>query len=182
VTTTQTADPRARRRSALDRPAGRTGTRPAPQRVPELAPLCLDELRAFRQELITEEARVSYWRRLVHARLDLAGGDESSMGRLRGVLTDHQRSSQRLAMQTLDGHLDLPPLPDLTVLWESQPTEDDDAIMVRLAAAERELSDYRRGLHERLDAATGELIARYRDEPALALRALPLPRTQVGVA
>ncbi len=98
------------------------------------------------------------------------------------MLTDHQRSSQRLAMQTLDGHLDLPPLPDLTVLWESQPREDDDAIMVRLAAAERELSDYRRGLHERLDAATGELIARYRDEPALALRALPLPRTQVGVA
>ena len=105
------------------------------------------------------------------------------MGRLRGVLTDHQRSSQRLAMQTLDGHLELPPLPDLTVLWESQPQDADDDLLVRLAAAERQLSDYRRGLHERLDAATGELIARYRDEPTLALRALPLPRDhQVGVA
>ena len=53
----------------------------------------------------------------------------------------------------------------------------------RLADAEHELSAYRRGLHERLDAATGELIARYREEPSLALRALPLPPdSEAGVA
>ena len=57
------------------------------------------------------------------------------------------------------------------------------ATLARLADAEHQLSAYRRGLHERLDAATGELIARYREEPALALRALPLPRGErVGVA
>jgi hypothetical protein len=47
-------------------------------------------------------------------------------------------------------------------------------MITRLTDAEKELSTYRRSLHERLDAATGELISRYRDEPALALQALPL--------
>ena len=53
----------------------------------------------------------------------------------------------------------------------------DDALLVRLAAAEAELSAYRRSLHERLDDATSELIARYREEPALSLCALPLRGT-----
>ena len=73
---------------------------------------------------------------------------------------------------------ELPPLPDLTALWEtvaaSDGTTDDGVVLNRLAAAEAELSAYRRSLHERLDDATSELIARYRDEPALALRALPV--------
>ena len=72
----------------------------------------------------------------------------------------------------------LPPLPDLAVLWETvaaaDGTADEHAVLTRLAAAEAELSAYRRSLHERLDDATSELIARYRDEPALALRALPV--------
>jgi hypothetical protein len=76
----------------------------------------------------------------------------------------------------------VPPLPDLTVLWESGAAGNaadgaDDEIVVRLAAAEVELSAYRRALHERLDDATSELIARYREQPALALCALPLPPT-----
>ena len=58
----------------------------------------------------------------------------------------------------------------------SLPDHVDDlmGMVTRLRDAERELSAYRRSLHERLDAATGELISRYRDEPALALKALPL--------
>ena len=139
--------------------------------------MTLDQLRAYRQELITEESRVSYWRRILQARLDLAIGDESSLGRLRGVLTEHQKSSRRLAVHTLHGQDGAPPLPDLAVLWESGPgPEGDDALLERLAAAETELSAYRRGLHERLDAATGELISRYRDHPTLALHALPRRR------
>ena len=50
-------------------------------------------------------------------------------------------------------------------------------LLTRLANAEHELSAYRRSLHARLDAATGELISRYREEPSLALYALPRPRT-----
>ena len=53
------------------------------------------------------------------------------------------------------------------------PCAADDGMVVRLAAAEVELSAYRRALHERLDDATSELIARYREKPALALCALP---------
>ena len=149
--------------------------------------MALDELRAYRQELITEESRVSYWRRILQARLDVAVSDPSSLGRLRTVLSEHQRSSRRLAMRPVDAHVELPPLPDLTVLWETQSDDLDDqqdtAMVTRLVAAERELSTYRRSLHERLDAATGELISRYRDEPSLAMHALPLPRrAEYGVA
>jgi hypothetical protein len=176
VTTTHAADPRARRRTAA---GGQPPRRPA-QRAPELAPLALDELRAYRQELITEEARVSYWRRLVQARLDLAVDDETALGRLRTVLTDQQRASRRLAVQPVDGHVEMPPVPDLAVLWEREGCAE---VASRLADAEHELSAYRRGLHERLDAATGELIARYREEPSLALRALPMPPdAEAGVA
>ena len=59
----------------------------------------------------------------------------------------------------------------------------DTTLLPRLADAEHQLSAYRRSLHERLDAATGELISRYRDEPSLAMQSLPLPRTRAkGVA
>jgi hypothetical protein len=44
-----------------------------------------------------------------------------------------------------------------------------------LSFAELQLSAYRAALHRRLSGATTELIARYREEPRLALIALPLP-------
>jgi hypothetical protein len=75
----------------------------------------------------------------------------------------------------------LAPLPDLTALWETEGSDDVETL-TRLAAAEAELSAYRRSLHERLDDATSELIARYREEPGLALRALPLRRSSSGAA
>ena len=180
VTTSQsTAAPS---RAAADRAPGASVRRTA-RRAPELAPLALEELRAYRQELITEESRVSYWRRILQARLDLALDDERSLGRLRGVLSEHQEHSRRLASQTFDGDVDTPPLPDLAVLWQTQAGADDTTLLPRLADAEHQLSAYRRSLHERLDAATGELISRYRDEPSLAMQSLPLPRTpQRGVA
>jgi hypothetical protein len=156
---------------------GRSSDRPAPRRTPELAHLSLDDLRGYRRELVSEEARISYWRRILQARLDLAidGSDRHALARLRGVLHAHADSSRRLALLPLAGSDDVPPLPDLTVLWETPAdgTGTDCALLTRLADAEHQLSSYRRSLHERLDAATGELIARYHDEPALALRALP---------
>lgn len=138
--------------------------------------MALDDLRAYRRELIQEESRLSYWRRLLHARLDLASRDAHSLDRVRGVLSEHQTNSRRLALTPMGDHGEAPPLPDLAALWESEPGDDDEALLTRLATAERELSAYRRSLHLRLDAATGELIMRYRDEPSLALRALPLQR------
>jgi hypothetical protein len=151
--------------------------RPEPKHAPELAHLGLVELRDYRQELVAEETRVSYWRRILQARLDqvIGSDDHHALRRLRGVLDDHGQSSRRLALLPMVRTEDAAPLPDLAVLWETIPGEGDNSAMVtRLSDAERELSSYRRSLHERLDAATGELIARYRDEPALALQALPL--------
>ena len=168
------------------RPAA--GRRPA-QRVPHLEHLELSALRVYRQDLLTEESRVSYWRRILQARLDttVGRGDERTTPapKLKSVLSQHQESSRRLAVHTVHDALGVPPLPDLTVLWESGAAGNaadgadgaDDEIVVRLAAAEVELSAYRRALHERLDDATSELIARYREQPALALCALPLPPT-----
>ena len=141
--------------------------------------LDLDALRTYRQELVVEESRVSYWRRILQARLDTAlgqNGERTPVARLQSVLTQHQESSRRLAVLPVHDAVSVPPLPNLAVLWESgSDLGSDDRLLPRLAAAEVELSSYRRGLHERLDDATSELIARYREEPALALRALPLP-------
>jgi hypothetical protein len=137
----------------------------------------LEDLRAHRQELVTEESRVSYWRRILQARMDLIIGhdDHKALQRLGVVLAEHEAHSRRLAVQSLHVPGDAPPLPDLGMLWDTSMLNDDpDAIVARLAEAEHQLSAYRRSLHERLDAATGELIARYHEDPALALSALPM--------
>jgi hypothetical protein len=163
-------------------PAGSRRTaarnRPTPRHAPELAHLSLDELRDYRQELVTEEIRVSYWRRILQARLDLIIGDDdtAALRRLGAVLTEHEAYSKRLAVQTTAVPGGAPPLPDLAALWEISVDEvaDEGAVVARLADAEHQLSAYRRSLHLRLDAATGELIARYHDDPALALTALPM--------
>ena len=185
-----TATTRTTGRTASRSGAGATGRRPAAarrpvERVAHLAHLGLDALRDYRQELITEESRVSYWRRILQARIDSSVGADAERpanGKLRTVLTSHQESSRRLAVLPIHDPSGLPPLPDLAVLWESVATADDDtALLARLADAEAELSAYRRSLHERLDDATSELISRYRDEPALALRALPV-RGRTGAA
>ena len=156
--------------------------RPA-QRVPHLRRLDLDALRTYRQELITEESRVSYWRRILQARLDTATGvatGRTPVARLRSVLTQHQESSRRLACLDVHDAIATPPLPDLAVLWQTAADQGDDpGLIARLTAAEAELSAYRTSLHERLDDATSELIARYREQPALAMCALPQRRASV---
>ena len=50
----------------------------------------------------------------------------------------------------------------------------------RLRTAERQLTDYRKALHERLDTANETLIARYRDDPASALVAFTKPHVRSG--
>jgi hypothetical protein len=73
---------------------------------------------------------------------------------------------------------DIPPLPSLAELWDRRVDEDDepgrDALQQDLAKVERELSAYRAALHRRIGEATGELIARYRENPTLCLSILPL--------
>jgi hypothetical protein len=162
---------------------GRTpaSARPVPERSDYFAHLSLDQLRTYRTALGEEENKVSYWRRIVQARLDLvlAGGrvDAADTESLRGVLAGSRSGGTRTALVTVVPKDDIPPLPDLTELWERNARPGDDAYNEALATdlgkAERELSDYRTALHGRIAAATTELIARYREEPTLALTALP---------
>jgi hypothetical protein len=166
--------------------------KPAPRPVPVqdagYAHLSLDDLRAYRSALQSEEAKVSYWRRIIQARLDVVrAGSATSAGALDAahlapVLTDSRISAGRTALCEVLPVDDIPPLPSLGELWERQVDETDESAMTdfetSLAEAEEQLSTYRTALHAKLADATGQLIARYRDEPALALTALPLPKAR----
>ena len=161
---------------------GRTrgAARPEPVRLPEFAHLSLEALRTYRAALNHEESRVSYWRRIVQARLDVvrAGEDGSGLNHLRDVLVQAQTGSGRTALVDIVPIDDVPPLPDLAELWDRIPVEGDvagnSALEADLADAEERLSAYRAALHRRLAGATQELVARYKDDPTLALLALPL--------
>jgi hypothetical protein len=152
-----------------------------PERSPEFAHLSLDGLRSYRRALSAEEGRVSYWRRIIQARLDLVrateAGTTATADNLRNVFAEARIDSGRRALLTVLPVEDIPPLPDLATVWASEPRMGDERHNQRLARelskAEAQLSAYRTALHKRLAAATGELIARYREQPTLCLTALP---------
>jgi len=165
-----------------NRPTSDAGRfRSVPERSPDFAHLSLGGLRTYRQTLSAEEGRVSYWRRIVQARLDIVraadAGTVATVDNLRGVFEEARVDSGRTALMRVLPLDDIPPLPDLVQLWAREPVVGDDAHNHRLAhdlmRAEAQLSAYRTALHKRLAAATGELIARYREQPELCLTALP---------
>lgn len=174
----------------------RAAPRPVPAVSDEYEHLTLDALRTYRAALQTEEGKVSYWRRILQARLDVVREGRSQGGTgaldaaaLRPVLTAQRVTSLRNALVEVVPEHDFPPLPDLADLWERRVDPADTGAQAELeqdlAEAERQLSSYRTALHVRLADATGELIARYRTEPTLCLSVLPLddrpsvPRSQV---
>jgi hypothetical protein len=136
-------------------------------------------LRVYRQALADEEDRVSYWRRILQARLDLVRAGDATAGdldQLRPVVTGRNATRGRTALVRVMPVDDIPPLPDLGLLWETIPDEDPASrarLERALMSAERELSDYRAALHQRIGAATAELIARYREDPLRCLSSLP---------
>lgn len=149
---------------------------------PHLSGLDLHALRAYRQELTAEEDRVSYWRRLAHARIDLLEAEASSDGALSfddlvRVLGDTGTGRTRGALVRVRSAEPLPELPVLGEMWATEVDPHDADAMAdalrRIRAAEQQLTAYRRALHERIDEATAELIVRYRRDPASALVALP---------
>ncbi len=178
--------PDAANGGAVSPPAPRPGgDRKAPRTVPQLsseyAHLDLEGLRAYRRALTAEEGKVSYWRRILQARLDVLR--EGRLGavdtaQLRPVLTDKRVGSGRQALLQVVPVDDIPPLPNLAELWERSVPHGDDAALAALegdlSTAEEQLSSYRAALHRRIADATGELIARYREQPTLCLSALPL--------
>jgi hypothetical protein len=168
-----------------------TGSEPS-EAPPRLADLSLAALRAYRRKLGDEEDRVSYWRRLVHARIDLLEAEASTEGHLSQetlarVLGDTGAGRTRTALVRVRTAEPLPDLPVLEEMWVAEVDADDPAAVAaaveRLRVAEGQLTSYRNALHQRIDEATEELIARYREDPARAIGALrrdsaPPPRTR----
>lgn len=158
-------------------------TKPSVQ-PPELDPaygaLTLTDLRDLRRELADEESRVSYWRRIIQARIDLltrGATDGDLVQRLTSVLAQSGGVHRRLQNLSVRPATEIEALPDLHQLW-TRVVDPHDAVAAgefvgELRAAEATLSSMRHEIHQRLDEATAQLIARYRQEPALALTALP---------
>jgi hypothetical protein len=158
----------------------------------EPAPEPLGELRARRKALREEERLVSYWRRLVQGRLDLAraalAGDEPSVERLAAAAerraqpgrngTGSAARSPSFA-RFVDGIQDRE-LAGLAATWDV-PIPWDDHERLRevertLVVVESELSRHGRKLHQRIDACTAELVERYRSDPDALRRLGPSSR------
>jgi hypothetical protein len=140
----------------------------------------LPALRALRKALRDEERQVSYWRRLVQGRLDLAraalAGDQPSIEKLiataSGRQTDARRNSgprrspgfAKVVSGGQEGRL-----ASLAAAWDTPIPWDDPErlreVEATLAEIEAEVSRRRRDLHLRIDACTTELVDRYRREP-----------------
>jgi hypothetical protein len=156
--------------------------RPVPVRNDDYANLTIEALREYRRALADEENKVSYWRRILQARLDVIASGSSAKEldreRLAPVLTSERVGSGRSALVEVLPADDIPPLPSLAELWDRRVGDHDEAGRLQfeqdLRDAERQLSAYRSALHKRIGEATGELIARYREQPDLCLSALPL--------
>jgi hypothetical protein len=157
-----------------------TVSRP-PDRSAALDRMLLADLRAYRASLREQEERVSYWRRLVQARLDILRSgtpiQRLDVAALTRALGETAFPSSRAAFLTV-ADAPLPTdLPDLAGLWSSHVDPADPATAApairELEAAETTLSDYRAALHEQIDHATEELIARYRANLHLTDQLIP---------
>ena len=168
---------------AATRRANRKAARAAvlpPERNVSFDHLSLEDLRQVRTDLIDQETRVSYWRRIIQARLDVVRSDitdHSPVTDLAKVLTEATSAHRRLAHISVLPADDIPPLPDLAEVWARQIPEEDpvgrEQLVTDLEAAEDQLSAFRSELFRAIDVATTELIARYREQPLLALQILP---------
>jgi hypothetical protein len=163
-------------------------SRPAPVLNDSYAHLSIAALREYRRALGDEENKVSYWRRILQARLDLvvAGSTEQRVehARLTPLLAGERVGVSRRAVVQVVPLDEIPPLPRLEELWERRVEPGDEqgraAFEQDLRTAEAQLSAYRAALHAQIGGATGELIARYREDPGLCLTALPLPSQRPG--
>jgi hypothetical protein len=148
--------------------------------------LSLEDLRLYRKRLSEEEEKISYWRRLAHARIDVLEAESHherplTLDELIRALGDTGTGRTRTALVNVRAAEDLPELPALSDMWVTEIDPNDRAAVTeaiaRLRSAEEQLTDYRRALHGRLDEATAELIDRYRENPTSALTAFATPHT-----
>ena len=181
--TQEEADAAARAAEAKARRAARKAARaatPPPERDHAYDHLGLDELRALRAALADEETKVAYWTRIIRGRLDAVragGADREPVADLTGVLHQADTAIARLGAIDVPPVDDLSPLPDLAEVWARRVDPADVAAVARLVEDleedAAELDEYRAEVLRRAETVTRELIARYREEPLLALQTLP---------
>jgi len=141
--------------------------------------LAISELREYRKVLTERESQISYWRRIIQARLDLVRDSAirgvATIEGLERVLTRQLGGNQRLGVLSVQPQ-GAAPLAGLDHLWNRSIRVGDlggAELEADLVVAERKLSALRADLHHQIDAATSELISRYRANPQLAFSALP---------
>ena len=155
-----------------------------PDYLDDIAEVDLDELRRRRESAEDVEAQISYYRRLLHGRMDLlnfelrrrSGQEERT---LLEALPEILATGMILGNEPNLRHLEtMPPLPTstgrrlidrimddgiLTQLPELTSEELSEAID-RVQEVEAELSAQRRQLHSVIDALQDEIISRYRSQ------------------
>jgi len=155
-----------------------------PEYLENLESVDLDELKQRRDTAEDVEAQVSYYRRLIHGRMDLLNFE---MRRRRG---EEQRTliealPEILANEMIMGgepsprYIEImPPLPSTTgrrlidkimddgVLTQLPDLTDDEVseAIDRLSEVESHLSDQRKQLHTVIDTIQQEIISRYRSQ------------------
>lgn len=155
-----------------------------PGYVEGLGDLDLDEVRRRRDTAEDVEAQISYYRRMLHGRMDLLdfelrrrSGDEERS--ILEALPEILASGMTLGSEPTLRHIEtMPPLPTtsgrrlidkvmddgvLTSLPELSEEELSEAIE-RLRDVETELSGQRRRLHEVIDRLQDEMVSRYRSQ------------------
>lgn len=155
-----------------------------PDYLEGLAELELDEVRRRRDTATDVEAQISYYRRLLHGRMDLLdfeqrrrrGEDERS---ILEALPDILASGMVLGSEPSLRHIEtMPPLPSVTGrrlidkimddgILASLPELSDDEIseaIERLRDVETQLSGQRRQLHQVIDTLQDEMVSRYRSQ------------------
>lgn len=155
-----------------------------PEYLEGLSGLDLDELRRRRDTAEDVEAQISYYRRLLHGRMDLLdfeqrrrSGDEQRtiLEALPEILAKGMILGSEPAMKHIET---MPPLPSVTgrrlidkimddgVLANLSDLSDDEIVeaIERLREVETKLSGQRRQLHHVIDALQDEIVTRYRSQ------------------
>lgn len=155
-----------------------------PEYLADLSEASLEDLRKRRSTTEDVESQISYYRRLIHGRMDLLnfevrrrGGEEERT--LLEALPEILASGMILGPEPNLKHIEtMPPIPTSTgrrlidkimddgVLTQLPELTDEDLAeaLDRLEEVETELSTQRKQLHGVIDSLQGEIIARYRTQ------------------
>lgn len=150
----------------------------------DLSGLDLNELRQRRHTAEDVENQISYYRRLLHGRMDLLnfelrrrGGEEERT--LLEALPEILASGMIFGPEPNLRHIEtMPPIPTKTgrrlidkimddgVLTQLSELSDEDVVeaLDQIREVETEMSDQRKQLHTVIDALQDEIVARYRSE------------------